>query len=59
MENNIFKRGKDPKETLGIGLEYYRQKKIEAIRNQKYEEASEWREKEKEFLANETKDYRG
>jgi hypothetical protein len=55
MENTVFKRGIDPKDALGIGVEYFRRKKLEAIRNQKYEEAAKWRDKEKEFLANENK----
>lgn len=45
-----FKRGTNPFETLSIGSEYYRQKKIEAVKNQRYEEAAKWRNKEKECL---------
>jgi hypothetical protein len=50
METITFQRGKDPKESMGIGVEYYRKKKMEAVNNQKYEEAVMWRDKEKECL---------
>ncbi len=48
MDNN-FKRGQDPKKSLQIGPEYYRQKKLEAVRNQNFEEAANWYTKEKEL----------
>lgn len=56
-----FQRGKHPYESLQIGAEYYRQKKIEAVKNQRYEEAANWRQKEREALGiekNEAEDYR-
>jgi hypothetical protein len=42
-----FERGKDPIKSLGIGAEFYRKKKMEAVNNQLYEEAAMWRSKER------------
>ena len=50
MENITFERGKSPKESMGIGIEYYRKMKIQAVKDQKYEEACNWRDLEKKAL---------
>jgi protein-arginine kinase activator protein McsA len=53
METITFERGKNPMESMGIGKfakkEYYRKKKMEAVRNQNFEEAAMWRGKEREI----------
>jgi len=46
-----FKRGKDPKEAMGIGyLQMIRDNKMKAIKEENYEKASFWRTKERSFL---------
>lgn len=59
MKTIRFERGQDPKTSMEIGIEYYRSKKIAAVKNQNFEEAAMWRDKEKEFLDNEATDNRG
>lgn len=54
METITFERNKNPMESMGIGLiseaEEYRKKKIQAVKDQKFEEAANWRDKEKQVL---------